>query len=185
MATQIQVKPKLDPQSLQLTEKVVHIRRVAKVIKGGKHLSFTAMVVVGDGEGHVGAGLGKADAVPDAVRKGTAVAKKNLITVPLKESTIPHESLAKYGAALVLLKPASKGTGIKAGGGARAVVELAGIKDVLTKSLGSPNAINVVKATIKALSQLRTFEEEMAERQKLKELAGKTSGREAQRSGQA
>ncbi len=183
MVTQSQFKPKLDPQSFQLTEKVVHIRRVAKVIKGGKHLSFTAMVVVGDGQGHVGAGLGKADAVPDAVRKGTAVAKKNLITVPLKGSTIPQESLARYGAAQVLLKPASVGTGIKAGGGARAVVELAGIKDVLTKSLGSSNAINVVKATIKALSQLKVFEEEMAERQKLKDMSGKASTKEAQRSG--
>ena len=168
MVTQPRTGPNVDVQSLQLTEKVVSIRRVAKVIKGGRHLSFTALVVAGDGEGYVGAGLGKADAVPDAVRKGATVAKKNLIKVPLQGSTIPHETIGKYGAAQILLKPASTGTGIIAGGGVRAVVEHAGIKDILTKSLGSHNPINVVKATIKALEQLRTYEDAMAQRQDVK-----------------
>lgn len=168
MAAQFQPHRGTDSEELRLTEKVVKIRRVAKVIKGGRHLSFTAMVVVGDGEGHVGAGLGKADAVPDAVRKGTAVAKKNIRMVPMKGSTIPHESIGKYGAAKVLLKPASPGTGIIAGGGIRAVIEQAGIKDILTKSLGSSNPINVVKATLQALSQIRDIKEEMAKRQRLK-----------------
>jgi|TARA_B100001750_G_C15434107_1_gene559925 small subunit ribosomal protein S5 len=168
MVTQLNTKIDIDIDSLQLTEKVVDIRRVAKVIKGGRHLSFTAMVVVGDGEGYVGAGLGKADAVPDAVRKGTAVARKSLMKIPLKGSTIPHEIRSRYGAAEVLLKPASTGTGIIAGGGIRAVVEQAGIKDILTKSLGSHNPINVVKATLKALSNLRTYEDTMALREEVK-----------------
>ncbi len=165
----LQPRTRIDPQALQLTEKVVDIRRVAKVVRGGRHLSFSALVVVGDDEGHVGAGLGKADAVPDAVRKGTAVAKKSLMLVPLRGSTIPHETTGKYGAAKVLLKPASPGTGIIAGGGTRAVIEQAGIKDILTKSLGSSNPINVVRATLKALSQLKNLEEEMDQRQNLKE----------------
>lgn len=158
IATEFQPKTRIDPQTLELTEKVVNIRRVAKVIKGGRHLSFSAMVVVGDGEGHVGAGLGKADAVPDAVRKGVAAAKKDLILIPLKGSTIRHQVVGKYGAAKVLLRPASPGTGVIAGGGVRATLEQAGIKDILTKSLGSPNPINVVKATLDALSQLRDVE---------------------------
>jgi small subunit ribosomal protein S5 len=171
MVTRLKAKLDIDIEALQLTEKVVDIRRVAKVIKGGRHLSFTALVVVGNDEGYVGAGLGKADAVPDAVRKGTTVARKNLIKVSLKGSTIPHEIRSRYGAAEVLLKPASNGTGIIAGGGVRAVIEQAGIKDILSKSLGSNNPINVVKATLKALSSLRTYEDTMALREKVKEIS--------------
>ncbi len=155
---------RIDPEGLILTEKVVQVHRVAKVVKGGRHLSFNAMVVVGDGEGHVGAGLGKADAVPDAVRKGTAIARKNLIEVPLKGTSIPHQVQAKLGAANVFLKPARPGTGIIAGGGVRAVVELGGIQDIFSKCLGSTNPINVVKCTLKALSMLRDVETAVAQR---------------------
>lgn len=160
----IQARPSrgIDPSGLDLSEKVVDIRRVAKVVKGGRHLSFTAMVVVGDGHGHVGAGLGKADAVPDAVRKGTALAQRNLITVPLEGSTIPHAVVVRFVASQVLMKPAALGTGILAGGAVRAVMEMAGVKDVITKSLGSRNPINVTKATIKGLQQLRDPQKEMA-----------------------
>ena len=138
-----------------LIEKVVKIRRVSKVVKGGRHLTFNAMVVVGDGAGNVGSGLGKAGAVPDAVRKGTSVARKDMHPIKLRESTIPHEMVAKYGAAKVLLMPAAPGTGIIAGGGVRAVMEAAGVKDVLSKTYGSSNTINIVKATMKALNQMR------------------------------
>ena len=127
-----------------LTERVVKISRVAKVVKGGRHLSFSAVVVVGDMDGHVGIGMGKADAVPDAVRKGATAARKNIITVPLKGSTIPHETISKYVGSVVMLKPASPGTGVIAGGAVRAVVELAGIKDILTKIRRSTNPVNVV-----------------------------------------
>ena len=153
-----------DQSEGQLTERVVKIRRVTKVVKGGMRRGFSVMVVVGDGEGRVGIGLGKADAVPDAVRKGVSIAKKSLITVSLKNTTIPHEVLAKHCASLVLLKPAPSGTGVIAGGAVRAVVELAGIRDILTKSLGSGNPINVVRATLAGLEQLKDPVEELAKR---------------------
>lgn len=142
------------------SERVVKVRRVSKVVKGGRRFSFTALVVVGDGQGQVGVGLGKGKEVPDAVRKGTAIARKSLISVPLKGNTIPQSIFVKFGAAKVFLKPASPGTGIIAGGGVRAVMEASGVRDVLTKSLGSSNPINVVAATLKALTLLRNPVEE-------------------------
>ena len=145
----------LERPQAALSEKVVKIRRVAKVVKGGRHLSFSALVAVGDGQGHVGVGLGKAEAIPDAVRKGAAAAQKDLITVTLHGTSIPHVVRAKYGAAIALLKPAPAGTGIIAGASMRAVLELAGVKDVVTKSLGSQNPINVSWAVLQALRQLR------------------------------
>lgn len=157
-------KEKIDGSELSLTEKLVSIDRVAKVVKGGKRLNFRALVVVGNGEGCVGAGVGKAREVPEAVRKAGVVARKNLIKVPLTGTTIPHEILAKFGAAKVLLKPAVPGTGVIAAGGIRAVLEIAGVKDVLTKSLGSPNTINAVRATLLALSSLREPKEAVAKR---------------------
>ena len=155
---------RIDPTDLTLNEKLVYINRVAKVMKGGKRLSFSALVVSGDGKGHVGVGVGKANEVPDAISKAGAVAKKNLIKVTLAGATIPHEMRMKYGAAEVLLKPAIPGRGIIAGGSIRAVLEAAGVRDVVTKSLGSSNRVNVAKATILALSQLRDPKEVLAKR---------------------
>ena len=159
---------KIDPTELTLTEKLIKVNRVAKVVSGGKRLSFSALVVTGDGNGHVGIGMGKATEVPGAINKAGAIARKNLIKVPLAGTTIPHEITVKFGAAKVLLKPAARGTGIIAGGSTRAVLEAAGIKDVLTKSLGSSNHINVAKVTMLALSQLRDPKEELARRKSAK-----------------
>ena len=166
---------KIDPTELELNDKLVNINRVTKVMMGGKRLSFTALMVTGDGNGYVGIGIGKANEVPAAINKAGAVAKKNLIKVPLAGATIPYAITVKFGAAKVLLKPAAPGTGIIAGGSIRAVVEAAGIKDILTKSLGSANKINMAKATMLALSQLKNPKEELARRKpavKVEEAAG-------------
>lgn len=146
--------PRFEKQESDLQENVVFINRVAKVVKGGRRFSFAAVVVVGDGKGRVGAGLGKAAEVPEAIRKGVEDAKKNMINVALKNGTIPHESLGIYGAGKVIMRPAAEGTGIKAGGPVRAVLALAGVRNVLTKSLGSSNPINMVKATLDGMAKL-------------------------------
>jgi small subunit ribosomal protein S5 len=167
----IATKERVDPSQLELNEKVVYINRVAKVMKGGRRFHFTAVVVVGDMAGHVGAAMGKATEVPEAIRKAGAIARKHMIEAPMTGSTIPHPLLLRFGAAKVILKPAPSGTGLIAGGGVRAVLEMAGVKDAVAKSLGSNNPANVVKATILGLSKLRSPEEALARRRNVSQEA--------------
>ncbi len=156
--------PRIDPNKLALEERVVQINSVAKVVRGGRRFSFSAVIVVGDGAGHVGAGLGKAGEVPEAIRKGVEDAKKNLIRLPMVGTTIPHEVRTQFSASRVMLKPASQGTGVIAGGPVRAVLESAGGRDILSKVHGSTNPVNVTRATIEALRSLRSAEELSAQR---------------------
>ncbi len=155
---------RIDPNKLTLEERVVQINRVAKVVKGGRRFSFSAIVVVGDGAGHVGVGLGKAGEVPESIRKGVEDAKKHLIRIPMIGTTIPHEVRTEFSASRVMLKPASQGTGVIAGGSVRAVVEAAGIRDILAKTFGSTNPVNVTRATLEALRSLKSSEELSAHR---------------------
>ncbi len=168
---------KIDTTDLALNDRLMYINRVAKVMKGGKRLRFSALVATGDGNGHVGLGVGKANEVPAAINKGGVEARKNLMRVPLAGSTIPHEITVKFGAAKVMLKPAAPGTGVIAGGSVRAVLETCGVKDILTKSMGSANHINTARATILALSKLRDPKEVVARRK------GTGSPEEAESSG--
>lgn len=155
---------RVDKNETNITDRVIHINRTSKVVKGGRRFSFSALIVVGDGSGNVGYGLGKAKEVPEAIRKGVEKAKKNMISVPIQGTTIPYDVMGKYGAGKVLLLPASEGTGVIAGGAVRAILEVAGVSDILSKCLGSNNPHNVVKATIRALQQLRSPEEILARR---------------------
>ncbi len=166
---------RLNPDTLNLEERVVRTNKVQKTHEGGRPMSWSVWVVVGDGEGHVGAGIGKARAIPDAIRKGTEAAKKNLITVPIVDGTIPHEILAQHGASEVMLKPASPGTGVVAGGAVRILLEAAGVTDILAKSIGSNNPVNNAWACMNALQRLRTIEEVAALRGKsVAELRGRS-----------
>ena len=155
---------RVDKNETNLNDRVIHINRTSKVVKGGRRFSFSALIVVGDGSGNVGYGLGKAKEVPEAIRKGVEKAKKNMISVPIQGTTIPYDVIGKYGAGKVLLLPASEGTGVIAGGAVRAILEVAGVSDILSKCLGSNNPHNVVKATIRALQQLKSPEEILARR---------------------
>ena len=157
---------RIDASQLDVKEKVISINRVTKVVKGGRNFRFSVLVVVGDENGHVGIGMAKAVEIPDAIRKAIQDAKKNMIKVPLKETTVPHEIIGRYGAGRVLIKPAKEGTGIIAGGPVRAVMELAGVRDIRTKSLGSNNPRNVVNATMEALKSLKNSEEVAKVREK-------------------
>lgn len=150
---------RIDPNTVELKEKVIHIGRVSKTVKGGRNFRFAALVIVGDENGHVGKGIGKAAEIPDAIRKGIEDAKKNMITVPIKGATIPHETLGVFGAGKIVMKPAKEGTGVIAGGPVRAVCEMAGIKDIRTKSLGTNNPNNMVNATIEGFKSLKSLEE--------------------------
>lgn len=172
-------RERISAEGLELEERVVQINRVSKVVKGGRRFSFSTVVVVGDGKGHVGIGMGKAAEVPEAIRKGTEAAKKNLIRVPLVNATIPHEVMTKYAATKVMIRPAAPGTGVIAGRGVRPVVEAAGVKDILSKVYGSNNPVNVVKAAFQALSELVSLSE-VARRRDLtpQELASRRALRE-------
>lgn len=161
----MELRKSIKPEGLDLIEKLIEVRRVNKVVKGGKRMRFRALVVVGDGKGHVGMGMGKAKDVAEAIRKGGVRARKHLLRVPLAGTTIPYETTAKFGAAKVLLKPAAPGTGVIAGGPVRAVLEAVGVKDILTKSLGASNAATQIQATLRALSQLKDIHSWLAERQ--------------------